>query len=161
MFLKKQSIKVALYFWWHKGVLSGKHYNRSWTVHECFADALDRLFCESIVGSCSSELEASVKEIKNEDDLKTVINASSFKEHEVQYWEKKLQCLKGQHGKTAQFWMTYLELMDLQQKLHFSVNMNDFELRLHCLRAFVSLCFATIKQNYARYGSYYVLLLEH
>ena len=57
--------------------------------------------------------------------------------------------------------MTYLELMDLQQKLHFSVNMNDFELRLHCLRAFVSLCFATNKQNYARYGSYYVLLLEH
>ena len=144
-----------------KGVLSGKHYNRSWTVHECFANALDRLFCESIVISCSSGLEASVKEIKNEDDLKTVINASSFKEHEVQYREKKLQCLKGQHGKTAQFWMMNLELMDLQQKLHFSVNMNDFELRLHCLRAFVSLCFATNKQNYARYGSYYVLLLEH
>ena len=32
-----------------KGVLSGKHYNRSWMVYECFAEAIDRLFCESFI----------------------------------------------------------------------------------------------------------------
>ena len=51
--------------------------------------------------------------------------------------------------------------MAIQHKLHFSINMNDFELRLCCLRTFLSLCFATHKQNYARYISYYVLLLEN
>ena len=39
--------------------------------------------------------------------------------------------------------------------------MNNFELQLHCLRTFVSLCFAMNRQNYACYGSYYVLLLEN
>ena len=28
------------------GVLSGKHYNRSWAVHECLSEALNRLFLE-------------------------------------------------------------------------------------------------------------------
>ena len=28
------------------GVLSGKHYNRSWAVHECLSEALYRLFVE-------------------------------------------------------------------------------------------------------------------
>ena len=32
-----------------KGVLSGKHYNRSWMVHECLAEAIDRLFCETFI----------------------------------------------------------------------------------------------------------------
>ena len=30
-------------------ILTGKHYNRSWMVHECFAEATDRLSCESFV----------------------------------------------------------------------------------------------------------------
>ena len=32
-----------------KGVLPGKLYNRSWMVHECFAEAIDRLFCETFI----------------------------------------------------------------------------------------------------------------
>ena len=48
-------------------------------MHECFAEALDRLFCTRFVESCSSELESSLKEIKNEHDLKTVINETSLK----------------------------------------------------------------------------------
>ena len=84
-----------------KSILSGKHYNRSWTVHESFAEALDRLFCKRFVESCSSELDSSLKEIKNEDDLKTVLNETSFTEYGVQYQEKS-QCLRGHHGKNLE-----------------------------------------------------------
>ena len=40
-----------------KGVLSGKHYNRSWMVHESFAEAIDRLFCEAFLPEITEDLE--------------------------------------------------------------------------------------------------------
>ena len=67
------------------GVLTGKHYNRSWVLYESFAEGLEWLFCKS-------------------------------------------QCLTC----PAQFWITYLQLTERQHKLHLSINLNDFDLRLHC-----------------------------
>ena len=32
-----------------KGVLAGKHLNRSWLVHEAFSEAMDRLFIDAYV----------------------------------------------------------------------------------------------------------------
>ena len=40
------------------GVLSGKHYNRCWTVHEAFSEALERLFLERFM----SDMPDSIKE---------------------------------------------------------------------------------------------------
>ena len=40
-----------------KGVLNGKHYNRSFLIHECFAEAIERLFVKTLV------------EVQNEDVL--------------------------------------------------------------------------------------------
>ena len=77
------------------------------------------------------------------------------------YEERRNQCLQGNFEKTAQFWMMYLHLIERQHKLHFSINLNDFDLRLHCWKEIVSLCFATNKQNYARYGTYYCVQLEN
>ena len=48
-------------------------------MHESFAEALNRLFW--FLESCSSELELSFKEIKDEDDLKTVMNETSLTEY--------------------------------------------------------------------------------
>ena len=31
-----------------KAVTSGKHYNRSWAVHECLSEAMHRLFIEQV-----------------------------------------------------------------------------------------------------------------
>ena len=44
-----------------KGVLSGKHYNRSWMVHESFAEAIDRLVCEAFLPEITEDLEHVVK----------------------------------------------------------------------------------------------------
>ena len=48
-----------------KGVLSGKHYNRSWKIHESFAEAIERLFCKTFVKHCPEELASSIKSISS------------------------------------------------------------------------------------------------
>ena len=143
------------------GVLSGKHYNRSWFVNERFAEAVERLFCEIYVDKPSEELEKSLKDVATAADCKEVTTGAAFTRYEEHYEHKKEQCRQGNYGKTAQFWMNYVEMVNTLHKLHFSVNINDFALRLHCWEELVSLCFATNKQNYARYGSYYCLQLRN
>ena len=49
----------------------------------------------------------------------------------------------------------YCEAVDRQYMLHFSVNRNDFDLRLQCWKDSLPYCFAMNKQNYARYGTFY------
>ena len=44
-----------------KGVISGKHYNRSCDVHECFAEAVDMLFCEEYLPEISQELHEMIR----------------------------------------------------------------------------------------------------
>ena len=69
--------------------------------------------------------------------------------------------LSGKKGKTAQYWMSYMSLVNLQQQLHYSINTNNFYTRLECYKNIVASCFSTNKVNYARYGRYYVKLLEN
>ena len=65
-----------------KGVLSGKHYNRSWRIHECLAEAIERLFCEALVESCPDELETAIKAILTDMDCKDVISQRPFRAYE-------------------------------------------------------------------------------
>ena len=125
-----------------KGVLSGKHYNRTWKIRESFAEAIERLFCKTFVKRCPEELASSIKGIMMAVDCEKVMSERAFKIYEEEYMKKKMEYLHGYHGKTAQFWMTYLDLVESQHKLHyFSVNMNDFQLRLYCWRVHIALLF--------------------
>ena len=45
--------------------------------------------------------------------------------------------------------------------LHYSVNCNDYDLRISSWNASLPLCFATNRVHYARYGTYYLQSLEH
>ena len=63
---------------------------------------------------------------------------------------------EGKLGKTAQFWMIYLDMMRIQHFVHISIQENNFHLRLYSWKSFIPFYFAMDKQNYARYGSFYV-----
>ena len=143
------------------GIIAGKHYNRCCFVHESFAEALDRLFCENCGISCPSDLISLMKGIENEDDCEELVSQEAFQRYEKEYERRRNECLQGKFGKTAQFWMIYIYHIERQHKLHLSVNLNNFELRLHCWREITALCFSTNKQNYARYGAYYCMQLEN
>ena len=144
-----------------KGVLSGKHYNRSWMVHESFAEAIDRLFCEAFLPEITKDLEHVVKRNVSEQIIDDVIETIPFTDYEQRYESLKSRCLRGEFGKTPQFWMTYQKAIDRQHKFHFSINTNDFDLRLKRWKDSLPLCSVTNKQNYARYGTYYITQLEN
>ncbi len=88
-------------------------------------------------------------------------NDTIIKEYASRYQEQKVKCLDGEFGKTAQYWAMYMKLVDRQQKLHFSVNTNDYELRMSTWKESLALCFPTNRVHYARYGTYYVSILEN
>lgn len=52
------------------GVLNGKHYNRSWAVHECLSEVLHRLF-----------IEKEKNKLLISDELKAMIQDSISKPH--------------------------------------------------------------------------------
>jgi len=66
----------------------------------------------------------------------------------------------GAIGKTAQFWISYLDLMRIQHQIHTSVQTNDFDMRLDSWEKMLPMYFAFNKTNYARYGTWYVQTLK-
>jgi len=62
----------------------------------------------------------------------------------------------GKHGATAQYWMVYIDLVQLY--LLFS-RTNDLELYIHCLGRMCSIFFATSRPNYSRWMVRYHLNL--
>ena len=79
----------------------------------------------------------------------------------IQKYERYRQDVRdGKIGKTAQFWMIYLDLMRTQHKIHTAVQTNDFELRLQAWEEMLPFYFAFNKTNYARYGCWYVQTMK-
>ena len=142
------------------GVMSGKHYNRCWLVHEVFSEALERLFIEQYLPTIPKTVE---EFLLNESDEVTANSHSDgpLKDYVTQYQTQKSKCLDREFGKTPQYWAKYMELVDHQHKLHFSINTNDYDLRMLIWKESLPLCFATSRVHYARYGTYYVNCLEY
>ena len=146
-----------------KAVTSGKHYNQSWAVHECLSEAMQRLFVEQVATqlTLSSSLETSIKDTCNEENCRTLIQDQEFIAFQDRYDNLRREYLSGAKGQTGRYWMFYLRMTSLLIAFHYSINVNDFYLRLYCWKRMVSLCFPTNKRNYARYGAYYVQMLEN
>ena len=64
-------------------------------------------------------------------------------------------------GKTAKFWIMYLDLMKYQHMAHTAVQENDLEMRILAWESMLPYYFYFNKTNYARYGTYYVEQLHH
>ena len=122
-----------------------------------------RLFHEKEIDSLtiSEDLEEAIQSAKDKQSCKELIENPKFIMYLEKYSDIQKKYKNGEKGKTAQFWMQYLDLIELLHLLHYSINFNDFELRLLCWKKLVALCFPTNKRNYARYGTYYVKTLEN
>ncbi len=143
------------------GVMSGKHYNRCCLVHEAFSEALERLFVEQYLPTMPKKVEECAQSNPAQaTSLTNILNDDTVKEYVDQCQIQKTKCLNGEFCKTPQFWAKYMELVDRQQKLHFSVNTNDYDLRMLIWKESLPLCFATNRVHYAHYGTYYVSGLE-
>ena len=70
-----------------KGVLSGKHYNRAWSIHECFSEAVHRLFYEAHpeLLSFTEEFETLLRGSIDEVTLRNLIQSPEFIAHKDRY----------------------------------------------------------------------------
>ena len=67
----------------------------------------------------------------------------------------------GKKGKTVQFWLSYLDMMEQQHCLHAGIWENSFETRMNAWEYLLPFYFVMNKLNYARYGSYYLYEMKN
>ena len=142
------------------GVLSGSHYNRSWTVHSAVSEALERLLlCRFLKKGELIPAQLSASSTDPELFNSSVIDGTM--DYMKRYETFRQKARTGAFGKTAQFWLIYLDLMRYQNIMHVAVQENDLNMRLFCWTKFIPFYFALNKMNYARYGSYYARILAN
>ena len=120
------------------------------------AEALERLLLTRFIGEVSLEIPIILHEVSADPDIlpeKTLVACKAL----VNKYELFKECArKGDLGKTAQFWMIYLDLIRNQHCAHIAVQENRYEMRLNSWEFFIQFYFALNKINYARYGSFYL-----
>ena len=70
-------------------------------------------------------------------------------------------CLNGGLGESAQYWMLYQYMVDLLHQLHYATNRNNYDLRKLIWEEMLPLSFSMNKENYTRYGTYYIMQLSN
>ena len=94
------------------GVISGSHYNRCWTVHANFAEALERPLFQRFLKTYSEIESAIYDDLQNIDQSKLEnIEINSKMEKILDAYSKFKQAIQdGKYGKTSQFWIAmYLD----------------------------------------------------
>ena len=147
------------------GVISASHYNRCWNVHSHLEEALERLLFERFLQETDHIPEIIASNLNSrkgrEDILKELEDNSDKEDFFNAYSTFKQQIRDGLHGKTSTFWLVYyLDLIYAIHLIHYSVQRNNFYLRLHGWKL-LPLMFSLNKQNYSRYGSCYVNTMEN
>ena len=143
------------------GVLSGKHYNRCWLLHKSSSEALIRLFQEQYVPEIADSLINFAKQLPGTVDIEELLADPSIQAYLKYYVQQVKTCLNGEFGKTPQFWVMYMIMVDRKQKLHYAINTNNYNLRLFIWKESLPMWFATNKIQYARYGTFYFKFLEY
>ena len=135
-----------------QGVLAGSHYNRCWNVHNIFAESLERLFLTRFLAEKAPIIPDCLRDLST-DSLNTEINDDLFEKLQVvihNYEMFKESARKGAIGKTAQFWVLYMDLMRYQVMAHTAVQENDTDMLVYCWKLFLPMYFAMNKIHYAR-----------
>ena len=123
-----------------------------WRIHEVVAEAISRFFQEQYVAPFIWE---KLVEQSNSDHT-TLKNYKEFEEYYAKYVEMQKGWNAGEFGVKAKYWMLCVRITDLIHQLHFAININDYYLRLETWEELIVLSFTMNRQNYARYGTYYL-----
>ena len=95
------------------------------------------------------------------EEFDTIKFFESLKKCLTEYESIKDNTLASHFRMTAKYWPQYCNLVSLQQMLHSTININDFELRQQCREMLLSHCFVYRKVHGPRYGSSYICVLEN
>ena len=142
------------------GVVFGSHYNRGWIAHNAFSEALERLLLEHFLLEKEMYIPTDfllASQINKEINMQVSENIRFLSD----FLNFKQKVRDGNYGKTAHFWLMYLDLYKHQQLAHLAIQGNNFDLRLASWKYLLPFYFSLDKQNYARYGAFYIKVLEN
>ena len=134
------------------GALAGSHYNRAWHMQSNFSEALERLFLTRFLTTEKPEIPAILDEITMTELPENLRIDDIFI---TKYERFRESAREGTLGKTAQFWLLYMDLMMYQVMAHTAIQENDFETLIYCWKQFLPMYFIMNKRNYARYAIFY------
>ena len=133
-------------------MLAPSHYNRCWNVHNVLSEALERLLLTRFLAETKPTIPDKLLELSvepNSNDVNEELFEASNQLH-IKYENYKDLVRKGSIGKTAQFWLNYMDLMRYQVMAHTAVQENDIDVLLYCWKKFLPMYFSLNKLHYAR-----------
>lgn len=153
--------------------LDSKHFNRCKRLHPLTAAALQILHfnqyistskidtAEEILADLIQNLTNTTFEVNERIELPELLHGTV-----EEYTEFCKQTLTGKHGKTAQYYYQYCELINLFLRFSRSIRTSNFELYLESIYNMSDLFFALNQPNYARWCIIYLsnlikLNIEH
>lgn len=142
-----------------KGVLSGKHYNRSIRAHKIIYEALERLRLQSFEKSLTTAEKSIVDSIhllvqdnSEIDEISIDDNVIKVKTMYDQFVKKR-----SEENPLFSFWSSYIEMVQLLLLYIRATRTSDWFLHLSSLKSMIPWFFATDRVNYSRYASCYWL----
>lgn len=155
------------------GVMDGRRYNRGVRFHKLMYEALMRLVWTGF----RSWIEENHKDAKNfvdvffndleklyfnicEKEFKKHMASSSFAEF-VKLFEMYMDFLRLENGKLSEFWMSYIDIVEILLGLLRASREGNWELHVSSIRKMIPWCFAYDNLNYARYLSAYLSEMSH
>lgn len=143
-----------------KGFLEGKHFNRCKRLHPLMALGLEVLHFQSFLQmkniKFTDEMIDEVKRLQSCKKSSFKIENDEIKTIYEDYSRFKEQTLNGEHGKTSQFYLIYINLVNYYLTLSRSIRIGDFELFKYVLPKITNLFFTCNQPNYARWTVKYL-----
>ena len=144
--------------------MDGKHYNRALRVHKIMLEAFQRLLLlkfESENSDCLGEegkaLLTRLAKEPSRDNLLLALQNDGCKKMMSLLTDFEGKVRKGEMGKTAQFWMLYMDRVWLMLQLQRATKENNLDLHLESLQQMCKLFFSYDHQNYSRYTALYLV----
>ena len=145
------------------GFISGKHFNRCKRLHPMLAQAFRVLHFRAFLkesGDIQHDLHSQFQELHDNpypELMQTFERTDKYNSFMERYEQYTHLTWSGEHGKTAAFWMMYMELVELYLLFNRACHTNDLELFTFCLGKMCAIFFATSRPNYARWMTRYHL----
>ena len=117
-------------------------------MQSIFSEALERLFLTRFLATKKPDIPNVLDEITMEELPENLIIDDTFTNKYDTFRESARQ---GDLGKTAQFWLMYMDLMKYQVMAQTAIQENDLETLLFCWKEFIPMYFIMNKRNYARW----------
>ena len=131
-----------------KNFLNLNSYNRRKRLHGLLSLTMEILHYDSFLENIRSESHMSRQ--RQNPNLELIESKEWVQEFE-NYMKYKKETEEGMHGKTTQYWIGYVNLMNLYQLLVRSAREGDLPLYTFCLSQISDLFFTFNQPNYARW----------